>query len=583
MSSARGIEQRVFGVKAQFRGEFLSRGQVGMTTDTKETVIRRNDMFGSYHFVGSADVIGKADKVAGATNGNLAALDATGNLIDSLKKASDFVTANAAITGATKTKITYDSKGLVTAGADLAAGDIPSLDASKITSGAFADARIASAAAWNNKVDKSVNVGAVDFNTLTTSGFYQVTGSTNGPQGVGSTRWNVFVAAGADSIIQMANYYADERSQTVYMRTRDNAGAWSGWSGIGDNASNATADLLKMTNIQTGNLMWYGNWRFNGTTLSYSGSNENTVESTPVDKAQSTSGWALWMSSATGGWPTITGLGSTQNIASGASIVIPPGTAIVGRHTRGGNGTAVTLYALRHNQSNTSQLLQPGDIILCYCITAGVLVLGNGQVIGGDMRLINGKLNDLSKVDIAEVDEYGLSVPSAVGDNIVRRSTGGDIACRRLYQEENSSTVSVGQVMVRESNSNKRVYPTSLANFVDYLADTDTFVQRAGDTMTGALKVPKIIGTGNGPIVEGKWTTFARAGKPNNAIYLVPYSDDINPNTYPLSHRIGASVEAETEQGYNTRIAFCGAIHLQSYNGGWRNMLQGDNRAGIFE
>lgn len=41
---------------------------------------------------------------------------------------SNKVTANGAITGATKTKITYDSKGLVTAGADLTASDIPTLN-----------------------------------------------------------------------------------------------------------------------------------------------------------------------------------------------------------------------------------------------------------------------------------------------------------------------------------------------------------------------------------------------------------------------------------------------------------------------
>ena len=64
------------------------------------------------------------------------------------------VEKNANIAGATKCKITYDAKGLVTAGADLAASDIPSLATSKITSGTFADERIASAAAWNAKYDK---------------------------------------------------------------------------------------------------------------------------------------------------------------------------------------------------------------------------------------------------------------------------------------------------------------------------------------------------------------------------------------------------------------------------------------------
>lgn len=41
------------------------------------------------------DISGKADKVANATEGNLAGLDANGNLTDSGKKASDFVAAEA--------------------------------------------------------------------------------------------------------------------------------------------------------------------------------------------------------------------------------------------------------------------------------------------------------------------------------------------------------------------------------------------------------------------------------------------------------------------------------------------------------
>jgi len=50
------------------------------------------------------------------------------------------LTGNAPITGATATKITYDSKGLVTAGASLASGDMPTgIDAAKIGSGAVSN------------------------------------------------------------------------------------------------------------------------------------------------------------------------------------------------------------------------------------------------------------------------------------------------------------------------------------------------------------------------------------------------------------------------------------------------------------
>lgn len=46
-------------------------------------------------YVGKTDATGKADKVAGATEGNFAGLDANGNLTDSGKKAADFVAAEA--------------------------------------------------------------------------------------------------------------------------------------------------------------------------------------------------------------------------------------------------------------------------------------------------------------------------------------------------------------------------------------------------------------------------------------------------------------------------------------------------------
>lgn len=64
-----------------------------------------------------------------------------------------YVAKNGDITAGTACKISYDSKGLVTGGAALSASDIPSLDAGKITTGTFADGRIASANKWNSKQD----------------------------------------------------------------------------------------------------------------------------------------------------------------------------------------------------------------------------------------------------------------------------------------------------------------------------------------------------------------------------------------------------------------------------------------------
>ena len=68
------------------------------------------------------------------------------------------VDKNEAITGATKCKITYDSKGLVTAGADLAASDIPDLTLAKITD-------VTASAAEVNIMD-GVTVTTADINSI---------------------------------------------------------------------------------------------------------------------------------------------------------------------------------------------------------------------------------------------------------------------------------------------------------------------------------------------------------------------------------------------------------------------------------
>lgn len=71
----------------------------------------------------TADNAIKADLATEVTNRQNADTTLQNNKVDK----------NNAITAGTKTKITYDSKGLVTSGADLTGADIPTLPASKIT------------------------------------------------------------------------------------------------------------------------------------------------------------------------------------------------------------------------------------------------------------------------------------------------------------------------------------------------------------------------------------------------------------------------------------------------------------------
>lgn len=90
--------------------------------------------FGTVHMV-TVDQRGKLSRQAIPSGGG----GAWGSITGTLSSQTDLQTAldgkvdeNGAITGATKTKITYDAKGLVTAGADLVAGDIPDISATYV-------------------------------------------------------------------------------------------------------------------------------------------------------------------------------------------------------------------------------------------------------------------------------------------------------------------------------------------------------------------------------------------------------------------------------------------------------------------
>jgi len=126
----------------------------------------------------------------------------------------------------------------------------------------------------------AVDKGSVDFNTLTTTGFYRVTGGTNAPNTSGTTAWNVAVfQGGANSVIQIAKYYSNTYP-SVYIRTAYSnsstfsSGAasgtltWSSWSQLGSGGgSTVTLDAsdINASNIDpdtyTTSGIYYGGWK----------------------------------------------------------------------------------------------------------------------------------------------------------------------------------------------------------------------------------------------------------------------------------------------------------------------------------
>jgi len=109
------------------------------------------------------------------TNGKIISSDGSGFVW------TDPFVGNTAITAGTGTKITYDSKGLVTSSTTLSASDIPNLDVAKITTGIFNNAFIN----WANPGNIGTGtVGTGAFSTLNstshTSGTVNATTLTTG-------------------------------------------------------------------------------------------------------------------------------------------------------------------------------------------------------------------------------------------------------------------------------------------------------------------------------------------------------------------------------------------------------------------
>ena len=139
-----------------------------VNTNTQDIADLKETVTGGMHFKGKFDslpavtsysagdfvIVGTKEYILyvdASSNKSWVELGDEGSHLTKVQADEYYVAKNSNITAGTHTKITYDSKGLVTGGTELVDSDIPNIPASKITSGTFADARIASASVWNAK------------------------------------------------------------------------------------------------------------------------------------------------------------------------------------------------------------------------------------------------------------------------------------------------------------------------------------------------------------------------------------------------------------------------------------------------
>lgn len=133
-----------------------------------------NDLVDVYTGTNGAkiDVTVSADNKISANvkTGSIVKTDLDTNVQSSLNKADAALakpTQITAVANASLLKIKYDANGLITGSAAVTDTDIPNLPASKITSGTFADARIASANTWHAKLNSISVTEVADKNYIT--------------------------------------------------------------------------------------------------------------------------------------------------------------------------------------------------------------------------------------------------------------------------------------------------------------------------------------------------------------------------------------------------------------------------------
>lgn len=230
--------------------------------------------------------------------------------------------ANSGVTAGTHTKVTVDAKGRVTAGTTLAATDIPNLDASKITSGVFDQARLPS---YVDDVLEYTNLASFPvtgetgkiYVDLTTNKTYRWSGSTyiyitSGAVDSVAGKTGVVTLVKADVGLSNVDNTADASKNVATAATWTTARTISLGGDLSGSASvNGSADVTITATIGA-NTVTDADLR-DSAALSVIGRSANS-SGDPADIAAGTDGHVLRRSGTTLGFGTV----STAGIADGA-------------------------------------------------------------------------------------------------------------------------------------------------------------------------------------------------------------------------------------------------------------------------
>ncbi|MBL8022652.1 MAG: hypothetical protein JNK54_00015 [Elusimicrobia bacterium] len=251
-------------------------------------------------------------------------------------------------TAGTYTKVTTDANGRVTAGDTLAAGDIPNLDAAKITSGVLDAARIPAGTdsgklpltggTMSGSIDLGgnnvTNAGTVAASTVTVGGNNVI--STNAPLTSGSVLFaNGAASAGQDN----SNLFWDNTNKRLGVGT-SNPGQPLTISAYDNSAGNYQSRKAVLRTVNTSNST--ANSRFSGIQFAFRDTDAQVVAAVGAVLTDTVSDWSGDLVFATKANGFVESLTEYMRLASGGNLGIGITAPTAKLHLRSGTSAANT-------------------------------------------------------------------------------------------------------------------------------------------------------------------------------------------------------------------------------------------------